>query len=65
MRQHMKPGITGWAQISGLRGETADVDLMRKRVEHDLWYISNWSFVLDLRIILRTCFQVWNSDKAY
>jgi undecaprenyl-phosphate galactose phosphotransferase/putative colanic acid biosynthesis UDP-glucose lipid carrier transferase len=65
MRQHMRPGITGWAQVSGLRGETAEVDMMRKRVEHDLWYISNWSFLLDLRIILRTCFQVWNSDKAY
>jgi Undecaprenyl-phosphate glucose phosphotransferase len=65
MRQHVKPGITGWAQVSGLRGETAEVDLMRRRVEHDLWYISNWSFALDLKIIIRTCMQCLNSSNAY
>jgi len=65
MRQHVKPGITGWAQVNGLRGETAEVDLMRRRVEHDLWYISNWSFTLDIKIIIRTCVQCLNSKDAY
>jgi Undecaprenyl-phosphate glucose phosphotransferase len=53
-RYHVKPGLTGWAQVNGLRGETPTVDLMAKRVEFDLWYINNWSFWLDLRILFRT-----------
>jgi undecaprenyl-phosphate galactose phosphotransferase/putative colanic acid biosynthesis UDP-glucose lipid carrier transferase len=53
-RHHMKPGITGWAQVNGLRGETQTVDLMAKRVECDLWYINHWSLWLDLRIIVKT-----------
>ena len=48
-RHHVKPGLTGWAQVNGLRGETQTVDLMAKRVEFDLWYIDNWSLWLDLR----------------
>ena len=51
---HMKPGLTGWAQVNGFRGETPMIDLMEKRVEYDVWYVSNWSIWLDLRIILRT-----------
>jgi putative colanic acid biosysnthesis UDP-glucose lipid carrier transferase len=50
----MKPGLTGWAQVNGFRGETPMIDLMEKRVEYDVWYVSNWSIWLDLRIILRT-----------
>ena len=65
LRQHVKPGITGWAQVNGLRGETAEVDLMRRRVEYDIWYISNWSFALDVKIIIRTCVQCLNSKSAY
>ena len=53
-RHHIKPGITGWAQVNGFRGETAQLDLMKRRVELDLWYINNWSMWLDLRIIART-----------
>lgn len=53
-RYHVKPGLTGWAQVNGLRGETRTVDLMAKRVEFDLWYIDNWSLWQDLRILLRT-----------
>ncbi|WP_029587055.1 undecaprenyl-phosphate glucose phosphotransferase [Bradyrhizobium sp. URHD0069] len=53
-RHHMKPGLTGWAQVNGFRGETPTIDLMEKRVEYDVWYVSNWSIWLDLRIILRT-----------
>jgi Undecaprenyl-phosphate glucose phosphotransferase len=53
-RYHVKPGITGWAQVNGYRGETKTVDLMQKRVELDLWYINNWSIWLDFGILLRT-----------
>jgi undecaprenyl-phosphate galactose phosphotransferase/putative colanic acid biosynthesis UDP-glucose lipid carrier transferase len=53
-RYHVKPGLTGWAQINGLRGETQTLDLMAKRVEFDLWYINNWSPWLDFKILLRT-----------
>ncbi len=60
-RHNVKPGITGWAQVNGLRGETSTEELMRARVEHDLYYIDNWSFWFDLKIILMTVF----SRKAY
>ncbi len=53
-RHHMKPGLTGWAQANGFRGETPTIDLMEKRVEYDVWYVSNWSIWLDIRIIFRT-----------
>lgn len=54
VRHFLKPGITGWAQIKGLRGETKTVDAMLKRVEADVWYLENWSFLLDLKIIFLT-----------
>jgi Undecaprenyl-phosphate glucose phosphotransferase len=53
-RHHVKPGLTGWAQVNGWRGETRTVDHMARRVEFDLWYINNWSFWLDFKILLRT-----------
>ena len=53
-RYHVKPGITGWAQVNGYRGETQTVEVMARRVECDLWYINNWSIWRDLKIILRT-----------
>jgi exopolysaccharide biosynthesis polyprenyl glycosylphosphotransferase len=53
-RYHVKPGMTGWAQINGYRGQTQTIDLMEKRVDCDLWYINHWSIWLDLKIILRT-----------
>ena len=52
LRHLIKPGITGWAQVNGFRGETSNPDLLRKRVELDIWYIENWSFLLDFRIVL-------------
>jgi lipopolysaccharide/colanic/teichoic acid biosynthesis glycosyltransferase len=61
----VKPGITGWAQINNCRGETADVEQMRRRVEHDLWYIANWSIMLDLRIAFITCFALLKKNGAY
>ncbi len=60
-RLNVKPGITGWAQVNGLRGETNTVDKMARRVEFDHWYIDNWSFWLDLVILFRTV----SSRKAY
>ena len=53
-RHNIKPGITGWAQVNGHRGETDTLEKMQRRVEHDLFYIDNWSFLLDLKIILLT-----------
>jgi Undecaprenyl-phosphate glucose phosphotransferase len=64
-RHHVKPGITGWAQIHGLRGETATVDLMEKRVELDLWYINNWSLWLDIKILMKTFAAVIGQKEAY
>ena len=60
-RHNIKPGITGWAQVNGHRGTTDTLEKMERRVEHDLYYIDNWSFLLDLKIILLTVF----SKKAY
>lgn len=53
-RHKMKPGITGWAQIHGLRGETETLEKMSKRVEYDLWYVDHWSILLDFRILVMT-----------
>jgi Undecaprenyl-phosphate glucose phosphotransferase len=65
MRQKMKPGITGLAQISGCRGETPHVGMMQRRVEFDLRYIENWSLRLDLKIIAMTAVHVFRSRQAY
>jgi len=64
-RHNLKPGITGWAQVNGLRGETDTDDKMRRRVEYDLYYVENWSFMLDVKIIWMTLFKVWTQDSAY
>ncbi len=64
-RHRVKPGITGWAQINGWRGETDTAEKIRKRVEYDLYYIENWSFLLDLYILVRTPFALTNTDNAY
>jgi putative colanic acid biosysnthesis UDP-glucose lipid carrier transferase len=64
-RHKVKPGITGWAQVNGLRGETDTVDKMARRVEYDLEYLRNWSLALDLMIIARTARQMFFDRKAY
>ncbi|WP_456701910.1 undecaprenyl-phosphate glucose phosphotransferase [Bradyrhizobium sp. USDA 4449] len=64
-RHHVKPGITGWAQVNGYRGETAQVEQMKGRVDCDLWYINNWSLALDLKILMRTCVELIRSRNAY
>jgi len=65
VRHKVKPGITGWAQVNGLRGETESIERMRTRVEYDLEYLRNWSFWLDVRIILRTIRLVFFDRSAY
>lgn len=65
LRHLVKPGITGWAQINGWRGETDTVEKMSRRVECDIYYINNWSFALDLQIIWRTAFKGWIGKNAY
>ena len=64
-RHRVKPGITGWAQINGWRGETDSRDKILRRVEHDLYYIENWSILFDLYIVLRTPFALIRGEGAY
>ena len=63
--ESVRPGITGWAQINGFRGETETVDKMQKRIEYDLDYLRNWSLGLDALIILKTIFAVFKDENAY
>lgn len=65
LRHRVKPGITGWAQINGYRGETDTLDKMQKRVEYDLYYIEHWSVWLDLKIIALTLFKGFVNKNAY
>jgi putative colanic acid biosysnthesis UDP-glucose lipid carrier transferase len=65
LRHKVKPGITGWAQVNGLRGETQALDKMKARIEYDMQYLRNWSIWLDLWIILRTVGVVLRRDNAY
>ena len=65
LRHAVKPGITGWAQVNGWRGETEKLEEMEGRIEHDLWYIGNWSNWLDIKIICMTMFKVIKDRKAY
>lgn len=64
-RHRVKPGITGWAQINGYRGETDTEDKMARRIEFDLYYIQHWSFWMDLKIILWTALKGWTGNNAY
>lgn len=65
-RHRVKPGITGWAQVNGCRGETNGSNKMQKRVDYDCWYIENWSFLLDIQIIILTVWQMLKGDlNAY
>jgi Undecaprenyl-phosphate glucose phosphotransferase len=64
-RHRMKPGITGWAQINGWRGETDTREKIQKRVDHDLYYIENWSIFLDIYILFKTPFALLTGRNAY
>ena len=63
VRHLIKPGITGWAQITGYRGETRTLEQMEGRVKRDVWYLENWSFFLDLKIIVVTIIQMFKGDS--
>jgi putative colanic acid biosynthesis UDP-glucose lipid carrier transferase len=65
IRHKVRPGITGWAQVNGLRGETSTVDKMNERVQYDLDYLKNWSLRLDLEIIARTAISILRDKNAY
>ncbi len=64
-RHRVKPGVTGWAQINGWRGEVDTDEKIRKRTEFDLYYIENWSLFLDLKILFLTPFRLFNTENAY
>lgn len=63
VRHLLKPGITGWAQVNGYRGEIKDPNQLTGRIECDVWYLENWSLVLDIKIILLTIYRVFKGDK--
>ena len=65
VRHLVKPGITGWAQVQGFRGETKTLDQMENRVKADIWYVENWSFGLDLRIMWRTLLNMLRHNEEY
>ena len=61
VKHQVRPGLTGWAQISGYRGDTS----IRKRIEYDIYYIENWTFGFDMKIIFLTVFKVFRDKNAY
>ncbi|HVY76436.1 MAG TPA: undecaprenyl-phosphate glucose phosphotransferase [Puia sp.] len=63
VRQFLKPGITGWAQVNGYRGETKTIEQMKARVEYDLWYMENWSVWLDIRIMFLTVYNIFRGEE--
>ncbi|MES2266923.1 MAG: undecaprenyl-phosphate glucose phosphotransferase [Bacteroidota bacterium] len=63
IRQFLKPGISGWAQVNGFRGETKETRLMEQRVEHDIWYMENWSLMLDIRIMFMTVINIFKGEE--
>jgi putative colanic acid biosysnthesis UDP-glucose lipid carrier transferase len=65
VRHKVKPGITGWAQVNGFRGETETIDSMQARIDFDIEYLKKWSLALDVKIILKTVFLVFKDSKAY
>jgi putative colanic acid biosynthesis UDP-glucose lipid carrier transferase len=64
-RHRVKPGITGWAQVNGLRGETDTLEKMERRVEFDLFYLQNWSVWMDLKIVFQTVLNGFRGSNAY
>ena len=67
VRHFIKPGITGWAQVHGLRGETTYHSSMEKRVKYDVWYLENWSILLDMKIVVLSLYkqQVYYVDSIH
>lgn len=63
LRHQVKPGVTGWSQVNGYRGEIKKLEDIQNRVKYDLWYIDNWSFFLDIRIIFQTMTLCFGNDR--
>ncbi|MBS1671499.1 MAG: undecaprenyl-phosphate glucose phosphotransferase [Bacteroidetes bacterium] len=63
IRHFVKPGITGWAQVHGYRGEISNIEEIKKRIEYDIWYIENWSLVLDIQIIPLTIYNIFKGEE--
>lgn len=63
IRQFLKPGISGWAQVNGFRGETKELSKMEERVEHDIWYMENWSIMLDVKVIFFTIINIFKGEE--
>ena len=63
IRHYVKPGVTGWALVHGFRGEIKEPEQLRKRIEHDIWYLENWSLWLDMQIIYLTIYVTVRGDK--
>ncbi len=63
VRQFIKPGITGWAQINGYRGEITNPEQIQMRVNKDLWYLENWTLWLDIQILFLTVYYVFKGDR--
>ena len=62
-RHFLKPGISGWAQVNGYRGETKETHLMEARVEHDIWYLTNWTMMLDIKILIMTVTNIFQGEE--
>jgi len=62
VRHFVKPGLTGWAQVNGYRGDTTEPGLMEGRVKHDVYYIENWSLILDIRIFFKTIYNMFKGE---
>jgi putative colanic acid biosynthesis UDP-glucose lipid carrier transferase len=65
MRHYAKPGISGWAQVNGFRGPTDTYEKINLRTKYDLWYLKNWSFYLDLKIIYMTVFSSKSKENVF
>jgi putative colanic acid biosynthesis UDP-glucose lipid carrier transferase len=63
VRHLVKPGVSGWAQVNGYRGETKTTKQMEDRVKYDVWYLENWTFLLDLKILFVTIVNMFRGEK--
>ncbi len=63
VRHFSKPGITGWAQINGYRGEISETSQISNRIQYDIWYLENWSLLLDVKIVFLTVFNILKGEE--
>jgi putative colanic acid biosynthesis UDP-glucose lipid carrier transferase len=63
IRHYIKPGLTGWAQVHGFRGEIREEEQLRKRIEYDIWYMEHWSLLMDIRIVFLTMLTTLRGNK--